>query len=95
MLRGLPYVRKGEVAINTDTEVDTNGKEILLRNPDRKWVLVAKTAEEARWWSGLLVQAKSGLPDHAVMVPCAVMESEIVSIDDARLRLDTAARSSQ
>lgn len=95
VLRGLPYVRKGEVAINTDTEVDTNGKEILLRNPDRKWVLIAKTAEEARWWSGLLVQAKTGLPDHAVMVPCAVAESDIANITDARLRLDTAARKSQ
>lgn len=95
VLRGLPYTRKGEVTINTETEIDTNGKEILLRNPDRKWVLIAKTAEEARWWSGLLVQAKDGLPDHAVMVPCAVAESDIANITDARLRLDTAARKSQ
>lgn len=95
VLRGLPYQKKGSITISRDTEVDSSGKEILLRNPDRKWILVAKTSEEARWWSGLLVQAKKGLPDHAIMKPCAVAESDITNIGDARLRLDTVARQSQ
>lgn len=84
VLRGLPYMKKGEIVINSETEVDTNGREILLRTPNRKWVLISKTAEEARWWSGLLVKAKHGIPDHAVMKPCSVEESNIQDINDAR-----------
>jgi len=94
VLRGEPFDRKGEIVIDKQTEVGSNGREILLKNPDRKWVLVAKTPDEARWWSGLLQKSKLGMPEHAQMIPCNVPESDITDIEDARLRLDTVNRNS-
>ena len=35
--------------------------------PPFRWVLTAKTSEEAKWWATLLNKAsKSGVPDYAV-----------------------------
>eukprot|EP00040_Diaphanoeca_grandis_P016422 m.84709 g.84709 ORF g.84709 m.84709 type:complete len:556 (+) comp25790_c0_seq1:191-1858(+) len=95
VLRGVPFDRKGEIVIDKQTEVSTNGREIMLKNPDRKWILVSKTPDEANWWARLLEKSKLGIPDWAEMKPCEVPESDINDIEDARLRLDTVNRSSK
>lgn len=91
--KGLPVNRKGEVTLTPASGIEVKGREILIENADRRWVLVAKTPEEARWWSKLLVKAaKTGVPDYATYVPVEVEVEDVCDLEDERLRLDTSAR---
>eukprot|EP00037_Helgoeca_nana_P001423 m.26774 g.26774 ORF g.26774 m.26774 type:complete len:533 (+) comp11839_c0_seq1:93-1691(+) len=91
--KGIPFTRKGEVTLTPATEIEVKRREILISNADRRWVLVAKTSEEARWWSGLLVKAAQvGLPDYAEYRPVEVQVNDVCDLEDERLRLDTSAR---
>lgn len=59
-----PAERKGGIAIRSTTEIMTRGKEILIKNTDRKWILSAKTAEEASWYvlcGGNLYPPRTGI----------------------------------
>lgn len=55
-------------------------KEILIRTPERKWVLVAKTPDEARWWARTLAQAATNLRVEGLAVPVEVAPSQIDSV---------------
>lgn len=91
--KGLPEQRKGEVMLTAASEIEVKRREILISNADRKWVLVAKTPEEARWWASLLIKAsRNGVPDYALYRPVEIDVAEVQDLEDERLRLDTVSR---
>ena len=84
-----PAEKKGAIDINSTTEIMTRGKEIMIKNTDRKWILSAKTAEEAAWWRDLLSNSRSGLPPAVTQVPYCNLVSDLVSA--ASFRQNVAA----
>eukprot|EP00036_Acanthoecidae_sp_10tr_P007916 CAMPEP_0182925428 /NCGR_PEP_ID=MMETSP0105_2-20130417/9408_1 /TAXON_ID=81532 ORGANISM="Acanthoeca-like sp., Strain 10tr" /NCGR_SAMPLE_ID=MMETSP0105_2 /ASSEMBLY_ACC=CAM_ASM_000205 /LENGTH=524 /DNA_ID=CAMNT_0025063277 /DNA_START=76 /DNA_END=1650 /DNA_ORIENTATION=- len=93
VIKGVPHSEKGKVALTAASQIECKRREIRIENPDRKWILVAKTIEEARWWSALLVKAsRDGVPDYAVYRAVEVAVDEVHNLEDDRLRLDTVAR---
>lgn len=56
---------QGAIAITASSSVESQGREIMIKNVDRKWVLIAKTEIEAAWWCLLLSRSKQGIPSWA------------------------------
>lgn len=82
--------RKGAIAISASSSVESQGREIMIKNVDRKWVLIAKTEVEAAWWCVLLNRSKDGVPGWAVQKSYAIDHSFSVAMQTHNTRQRSA-----